>query len=84
MLLTYFVVQSFKRTAKGALAASVAVQADSEDHAIRMAERLSMSTDGAIAFSRAGDPCTGEFQDAVILFSAGAVPIFDADLAVAC
>lgn len=32
---------------------------------------------GAVAFSRSGDPATGEFEDAVILREFGEVPSLD-------
>lgn len=84
MMLTYFVVQSFETTSKGALAASNPIHAQSEDQAIRMAARLSNNSAGVIAFTRSGDPETGEFEDAKILFSRGAVPMFDLENAIAC
>jgi aspartate oxidase len=84
MLLTYFVVQSFEKTGRGALAAHPPVQAQNEEHALRLASRLSKTSAGVIAFSRCGDPETGEFEDAVVLFTGGAVPIFDTETAIAC
>ena len=44
------------------------------DRARRQAERVARSKGGAIAFSRTGDPVSGEFDDAVILASFGEVP----------
>ena len=41
VLLTYFVVQSFKLTPKGAVAAAEAVEVQDAEHALRLAERLS-------------------------------------------
>lgn len=49
------------------------VQAQNRDHAIRTARRLA-EEGGAVAFSRTGDPDTGEFADALILGIYGEVP----------
>ena len=44
------------------------------DRARRQAERVARSKGGAVAFSRTGDPSTGEYEDAVILGRFGEVP----------
>lgn len=72
-MLTYFVVQSFERGKKGALVADQPVEAQGPEHAARMAERLSRVKTGVVAFSRRGDPATGDFEDAVIIASYGSV-----------
>lgn len=77
---TYFVVQSFEKTRKGALVASSPVEAQGEQQAMRLAERLSRGCAGVVAFSRSGDPATGEFDDATILVCYGAVPGLDKDV----
>jgi hypothetical protein len=41
----------------------------------RRARALALEHAGALAFSRAGDPTTGEFQDAVILARFGEVDL---------
>ncbi len=73
-MITYFVVQSFTRGKRGALLADTPVQATDQGHASRMLERLSKSKAGVIAFSRSGDPTTGEYNDAIILATFGELP----------
>jgi hypothetical protein len=53
-----------------------AVECTSASAAIMRAERLARTEGniGAVAFSRTGDPRSGEFGDAVILKSFGEVP----------
>lgn len=70
-MLTYFVVQSFERGKKGALVADQPIEAHGLDHAMRMAERLSRVKAGVVAFSRTGDPATGDYEDAVIVATYG-------------
>ena len=41
----------------------------------RRARALALEHAGALAFSRTGDPATGEFQDAVILARFGEVDL---------
>jgi hypothetical protein len=71
--LTYFVAVPFERTAEGELAAGEAREAQSESAAMRLAAALASTKAGAVAFSRTGDPATGEFADAVILARYGEV-----------
>jgi len=73
-MVTYFVVQTFQAGRKGALIADPPLVAQSADGAIRTAERYSHSKAGVIAFSRAGDPATGEYEDATILAMHGTLP----------
>lgn len=70
---TYFMVLPFELSKRGRLVAGQAQQAQSSHQAIRMAERLAQKG-GALAFSRAGDPSVGDFDDAVILGRFGEVP----------
>lgn len=53
-----------------------AVECTSANAAIRSAERMARTEGhiGAVAFSRTGDPGSGEFADAVVLKLLGAVP----------
>ncbi|GEC17094.1 hypothetical protein NWI01_29860 [Nitrobacter winogradskyi] len=53
-----------------------AVECTSANAAIRSAERMARieGNVGAVAFSRTGDPGSGEFADAVVLRSFGEVP----------
>ncbi|TXN24001.1 hypothetical protein [Methylobacterium sp. WL9] len=70
---TYFVIQSFSRE-RGGLRMDSPVQAQSEASALRQAERLSERKPGVIAFSRTGNPTTGEFDEPVVIASYGRVP----------
>ena len=55
----------------------------SEEQAARLAERLASHKAGVIAFSRTGDPGTGEYEDAVIIAAFGEMPLELRDQAVA-
>lgn len=79
-----FVVQSFERGRKGSLVPGVPVEAQSSGHAIRLAERLAASAAGVVAFSRKGDPSTGEYFEAEIILAHGDVPDLEADTVGAC
>lgn len=71
---TYYVVQPFEMTRAGRLIASTAMAAQTAPQAVRMAERQAAGKAGAVAFSRTGDPETGDFEDAVLLGTFGQVP----------
>lgn len=71
---TYFVALPFIAGKRGRLAEGEPVMAASASQAIRAAERLLDRHAGAVAFSRTGDPDTGDWEDAVILAEAGQVP----------
>jgi hypothetical protein len=72
---TVFVVQSFSAGRGKALKADPAVPCKSGDAARRMAERLSATKLGVVAFSTSGDAELGEFDDQpAILFKAGQLP----------
>lgn len=72
---TFFVVQSFIAGRGKALKPDPAVPCKSADAARRMAERLSASKLGVVAFSTSGDAELGEFDDQpAILFKAGQLP----------
>ncbi|GGD31070.1 hypothetical protein [Aureimonas glaciei] len=73
-MLTYFVVQTFEIGKRGMLIADPAVQMQSAGQATRTAERLALKKAGVVAFSRTGDPETGDFDDAKILYIHGQVP----------
>ncbi|MDG4895589.1 hypothetical protein P9272_18625 [Mesorhizobium sp. WSM4976] len=83
-MLTYFVVQSFIFTPRGAVTAGKAVEVQDAEHALRLAEKLAGCSAGVVAFSRTGEPLSGEFDDAVILYANGIVPVLEAELAMAC
>lgn len=80
---TYFVVQAFVVGRKGALIADMPREARDEAQAIRLAERLASNRAGVIAFSRTGDPTTGDYDDAVVLARHGRVPAELVDAAAA-
>jgi hypothetical protein len=68
---TYHVVIAFDRDAEGDLKPGEARAVLSPIVAERRARALAL----ALAFSRTGDPTTGEFQDAVILARFGEVDL---------
>lgn len=82
-MLTYYVVQSFERGKRGAIIADPPVEARDSNHAEKMAARLSEQKAGVIAFSRTGDPTTGDFEDAQIIAWYGIVPDIEEGRAVA-
>lgn len=71
---TYFVVQPYMETPRGALVALPAIQAKDADHARRLVSRQAGSAAGAIVFSRRADPEAGDYEEAVVLLSWGRVP----------
>lgn len=73
-MVTYFVVQGFQRGRRGTFIADAPREARDEMHARRMAERLAPLCDGVVAFSRSGDPVTGDFEDAVVIAQIGELP----------
>ena len=72
--ITYYVAMGFVRDEAGELVAMDPVESQSSHTAVARARSLAAGNAGAIAFSRTGDPNTGEFTDAVVLFTAGEVP----------
>jgi hypothetical protein len=70
---TYHVVIAFDRDGEGDLKPGEAREVLSPIVAERRARALSLEHAGAVAFSRTGDPTTGEFHDAVILARFGEV-----------
>ena len=75
MPLTYHVVIAFDRDAEGDLKPGDAREVLSPIVAERWARALALEHAGAVAFSRTGDPATGEFQRAVILARFGEVDL---------
>jgi len=73
MSVTYYVVVPFDRDEEGTLKPGEAQEAPNANIARRRAGEFVETHAGAIAFSRAGDPSTGEFEDAVVLVSFGDV-----------
>lgn len=68
---TYYVALPFKRDEDGEILADIPRECPSPLSAIQVARRLASNGVGAIAFSRSGDPATGEFSDAVVLQAFG-------------
>lgn len=75
MAVTYYVALPFVRTEDG-VAAGQAEECPNEHAAIRKAETMSRNplNGGALAFKRSGDPNLGNFGEATILRTFGAVP----------
>lgn len=69
-LVKYFVVLPFSVNKHGRLVPGNPREATSETEAIRIAQRHAH----AIAFYRTGDATTGDWDDAVILKTVGAIP----------
>lgn len=68
---TYFVALPFARDEQGEIRAGVPRECLSSFSAIQTARRMASDGEGAVAFSRSGDPATGEFADAVVLQTFG-------------
>ncbi len=75
MNVTYYVVVPFDRNDEGDLTAGDAQESTGALSAERGARALALTHAGAVAFSRTGDPSTGEFQDAVVLAQFGEVDL---------
>ena len=63
---TYHVVVPFDRNEEGDLVPGEAKEAPNGDMAKRRAQALAATHAGALAFSRTGDPDSGDFADAVV------------------
>ena len=74
--ISYYVALPFAQDDDGSVIAGTAEEFQSASTAIRRAETLSRASGaiGAVAFTRSGDPMTGDFKDAVVLRSFGSVP----------
>jgi hypothetical protein len=77
MAITYFVALPFVANEDGELIPGEAQERLSAGAAVREARRMTLTAAGAVAFSRTGDPATGEFDDAVVIEQFGAVPSVD-------
>ncbi len=73
MAITYYVVVPFGRTEDGHLVPLEPIEASNGESARRRAQVAADKHAGAIAFSRTGDPDSGEFGDATILGTYGEV-----------
>jgi hypothetical protein len=72
---TYYVVVPFDRNEAGDLTAGEAKEMPSAASAERQARLAALAHAGAVAFSRAGEPATGEFENAVVLAQSGDVDL---------
>ena len=74
--LTYYVAMPFLQDETGSPMAGAAEECQSSSSALRRAELLSRAAGsiGAVAFSRTGDPMSGEFAEAKLLRKFGEVP----------
>lgn len=80
---TYFVTLPFVRNAAGELVAGQPLKQPTAGAAESEARRMAKTTSaGALAFSRTGDPATGQYEDAVVLRAFGEVPSLDETLPV--
>jgi hypothetical protein len=75
---TYYVALPFVEGEDGDLVAGEAQECQTATAAIRRAESMSKVNAGAVAFSRTGDPSTGEFGAAEMLRKFGNVPAEEA------
>jgi hypothetical protein len=75
MQVTYYVVVPFDRSDSGRLRVGDVVETRSALAAERTARALARAHSGVVAFSRTGDPTTGEYQDAVVLAQFGEVDL---------
>jgi hypothetical protein len=75
MSVTYHVVVYFDRDEAGDLKAGEARETPNAIAAERAARHLAQRHAGAVAFSRMGDPATGEFEDASVLAQFGDVDL---------
>ncbi len=75
---TYYVALPFIRNDEGEFVPGEAQECQTPTAAIRRAQSMAATHAGAIAFSRAGDPKTGEFEPAEVLEKVGEVPAEDA------
>jgi hypothetical protein len=72
---TYYVVVTFDRTDDGELRPGEPWEARSAQGAERRAASIARLHAGVVAFSRTGDPATGDFENAEILSQTGDVDL---------
>jgi hypothetical protein len=75
MGVTYFVAVQFDRNKMGELKPGEPKEFQSAAAAEKAARSMAIGHAGVVAFSRAGDPSIGEFQDAVVLVQFGEVDL---------
>jgi allophanate hydrolase subunit 1 len=71
--ITYFVALPFD-VADGSVVVGEPIECQSPSAAIERAQWKILGHTGAVAFSRTGDPATGDFNDATVLRKFGDVP----------
>ena len=69
--MTYYVALPFLQDENGAVIPDTPRECQTAAHAVSTARRLAVNGAGAVAFSRTGDPSTGEFSDAVVIEAFG-------------
>ncbi len=74
MPVTYYVAMPFVRNEEGDLVSGEAQDRQSAGAAESLARKLALTSAGAVAFSRTGEPATGEFEGAVVIRTFGEVP----------
>jgi hypothetical protein len=67
---SYFVVQSYSSN-KGGIVPDAPIQAQSVLHAKRLAQRLALQKPMVLAFTRDGNPKTGDYGDPKLIFAHG-------------
>lgn len=72
--ITYFVALPIVIGEDGELFAGEGIECRTAQEAVRRALMLAATHAGAVAFSRSGDPATGEFEPAVVLARFGDLP----------
>lgn len=70
----FFIVQSFLKGKKGTLIAEPPRQVADREHCVRLVNRLSLRTAGAVGYMKKGDPETDDWNDAVLVARSGEVP----------
>lgn len=70
---TYYVALPFDDNREGELVAGEAQECQTASAAIRHAESMAKANVGAVAFSRKGDPSTGDFEAAEVIGKFGKV-----------
>ena len=72
--ITHYVVLAYRKGKRGKIEAEEPKIARDENNCRSMAERMALSRHAVIAFSRTGDPDTGDFDEPVILAKHGDLP----------
>jgi hypothetical protein len=75
MAITYHVVVAFARDDEGNLVPLEPAEAPNAESARRRAQSAAATHAGALAFSRTGDPNTGDFDEAKLTASFGDVDL---------